>query len=144
MDSYICKNKYCREVGNHASYLRCPRNLLFWLKFFVGFLIPSRQIPVKYLKLVHSLFLPLHQTVVQEEVMSKLNTGNSCCHWAQNLTTSHLLPDSWPGERLTYSQVETCFTNIHFHPEDGESSFLRNFGKRLIPDYTASHPRRQV
>jgi hypothetical protein len=41
-----------------------------------------------------------------------------------------------------YQRLEgTFFTNI-FYPEYGTSKYLRNFGK-YIPDYTASHCRRQ-
>jgi hypothetical protein len=40
------------------------------------------------------------------------------------------------------SILTACFLGILSGPEDGGNTFLRNVGK-LLPDYMASHPRRQ-
>jgi hypothetical protein len=44
------------------------------------------------------------------------------------------------NRREEISRGVCCLLGLHFAPEDGGSTFLRIVG-RLLPDYTASHPR---
>jgi hypothetical protein len=80
-----------RQINTPASYSEGPRlksrrsGRLSWLKFFVVFISPSKEIPLQYLKLGHDRFLP-YSLFINHAIIRRYTAGACNLYVALNGT----------------------------------------------------------